>query len=83
MSAVGVPGFVAGAAVEDGFVGGFGGCGGRGRGHETTGLWWLLIVVDDDAAATVVEVVLEEGLTETGIMRDAGCLALDEFAKEG
>jgi len=42
-----------------------------------------LIVVDDDTAATVVEVVLEEGLTETGIMRYAGCLALDEFAKEG
>ena len=43
--------------------------------------WWLLVAVD--APAAVVVGVLEEGLAETGVVGDAGCLALDELAEEG
>jgi len=87
MPAVGVPGLVArGGAVANGLVRGFRRLGGRGQ-HAETGD--RLVVGGGggggggDGAIGAGAITVEEGFAQAGIVRDAGCLALDELSEKG
>ena len=85
MPTVSVPGLVArSGAIENGLVRGFRGFGERGQYAETGRL--VVVVVGGGGGGGAVGAAVggvEEGFAETGIVRNAGCLALDELSQKG
>jgi len=83
MPAVGVPGLVArcgAVAVENGLVRGFRRLGGRGQYAETGR---LVVGGGGGGAIGGAAVRVEQGFAESGIVRNAGSLAVDELSEEG